>query len=176
VPRGVDRLPAFPLRFTGAGKTTLLDVLAGRKNSGRMTGGIFVNGRPKNEATFNRIAAYCEQSDLHMPLATVREACEDAAALRLQRGVPKDVRRSFVSGILRMLELEHLADRKVGDPGSVDGLAPGERKRLTVGVELCANSSVLFLDEPTVSLQERSEPDKTSSLKLVILYVHARPM
>jgi ABC-type multidrug transport system ATPase subunit len=37
-----------------AGKTTLLDVLAGRKNSGIMTGEVFLRGRPKDPATFVR--------------------------------------------------------------------------------------------------------------------------
>jgi ABC-type uncharacterized transport system ATPase subunit len=44
-----------------AGKTTLLDVLAGRKNSGTMEGGVYLNGHPKDPRTFNRVAAYCEQ-------------------------------------------------------------------------------------------------------------------
>jgi ABC-type multidrug transport system ATPase subunit len=87
---------------------------------------------------------------MHMPLATVREAFDDAAALRLERGVSQSARRAFVDELLGLLEMCHLADRKVGDFGAVDGLAPGERKRLTVGVELCANTPVLFLDEPTV--------------------------
>lgn len=32
----------------------------------------------------------------------------------------------------------------------------GERKRLTIGVELVANPSVLFLDEPTTGLDARA--------------------
>ena len=126
-------------------------MLAGRKNSGRLTGGIYVNGAPLDVASFNRSAAYCEQSDLHMPLATVRESFADAAALRLEPSVSRRARAAFVADLLRLLELDHLADRKVGVVGAVDGLAPGERKRLTVGVELCANTPILFLDEPTVS-------------------------
>jgi ABC-type glutathione transport system ATPase component len=57
---------AIPGRITalmgasGAGKTTLLDVLAGRKNSGKMGGEMFLCGRPK-AANFNRQVAYCEQ-------------------------------------------------------------------------------------------------------------------
>ena len=41
----------------GAGKTTLLDVLAGRKNSGVMAGRVFLNGHPKDPASFNRGSA-----------------------------------------------------------------------------------------------------------------------
>jgi ABC-type multidrug transport system fused ATPase/permease subunit len=50
---------------SGAGKTTLLDVLAGRKNSGRMTGAISLNGHPKEDRSFARLTAYCEQQDIH---------------------------------------------------------------------------------------------------------------
>lgn len=41
---------------SGAGKTTLLDVLAGRKTTGRILGDIHINGYPKVQETFARIA------------------------------------------------------------------------------------------------------------------------
>jgi ABC-type multidrug transport system permease subunit len=55
-----------------------------------------------------------------------------------------------------LLELTAVADARVGLPGSPDGLAPGERKRLTIGVELAANAPILFLDEPTSGLDARA--------------------
>src|SRR5688572_353841 len=51
---------------SGAGKTTLLDVLAGRKTAGKITGDIFVNGKPQDLHTFTHIAGYVEQKDLHV--------------------------------------------------------------------------------------------------------------
>ena len=39
---------------SGAGKTTLLDVLSGRKNTGVVKGGMFVNGKPKEERSFRK--------------------------------------------------------------------------------------------------------------------------
>jgi ABC-type multidrug transport system ATPase subunit len=41
---------------SGAGKTTLLDVLAGRKTTGRILGDVLINGYPKEQETFARIA------------------------------------------------------------------------------------------------------------------------
>jgi ABC-type multidrug transport system ATPase subunit len=53
--------------FAGAGKTTLMDVLAGRKTSGRVEGGIWVGGHPKEQHSFARICGYVEQTDIHTP-------------------------------------------------------------------------------------------------------------
>lgn len=44
-----------------AGKTTLMDTLAGRKTSGHVQGDIFVDGHPKDQATFARVSGYVEQ-------------------------------------------------------------------------------------------------------------------
>jgi len=66
---------------SGAGKTTLLDVLAQRKTEGTIQGSILVDGRPLS-ISFQRSAGYCEQLDVHEPLATVREALEFSALLR----------------------------------------------------------------------------------------------
>lgn len=153
---------ALPGRMTalmgasGAGKTTLLDVLSSRKNSGRMGGSITLNGHPKEERTFNRIAAYVEQTDLHAPLTTVREAVSFSAALRLPPEVPAAQREAFVAQCLALLELTDIQDRLVGLPGTPGALSPQERKRLTICVELVSNSPVIFCDEPTSGLDSRA--------------------
>lgn len=53
---------------SGAGKTTLLDVLAQRKTDGAIKGSILVDGRSLS-ISFQRSAGYCEQLDVHEPLA-----------------------------------------------------------------------------------------------------------
>lgn len=68
---------------SGAGKTTLMDVLAGRKTGGYIEGDIRISGYPKNQATFARIAGYCEQNDIHSPQLDVRESLVYSAWLRL---------------------------------------------------------------------------------------------
>jgi ABC-type multidrug transport system ATPase subunit/ABC-type multidrug transport system permease subunit len=141
---------------SGAGKTTLLDVIAGRKNSGKMEGQIFLNGFPKEQKSFARLTAYVEQMDIHSPLATVREALEFSAALRLPADVSPEKRAAFVTEILTMLELDDISDRKIGEVGAADGLSPGQRKRLTIGVELASNAPIIFLDEPTTGLDSRA--------------------
>eukprot|EP00808_Paulinella_micropora_P007267 g52376.t1 len=139
---------------TGAGKTTLMDVIAGRKTGGIIEGKILFNGfeLPRKKAA--RVLGYVEQMDIHSPTQTVREALMFSANLRLPRQVPQHVRKQFVEQVLRLLELDALADDIIGEPG--DGLSMEQRKRVTCGVELVANPDVLFLDEPTSGLDSRA--------------------
>lgn len=131
---------------SGAGKSTLLDVIAGRKTGGTMEGDIFLNGFAKETKSFARLTAYCEQVDVHNTFATVREALHFSASLRLPDGVSGATKNAFVEEVLDLLELRSIADRLIGETGSANGLAPGQRKILTVGVELVSNAPILFLD------------------------------
>jgi energy-coupling factor transporter ATP-binding protein EcfA2 len=72
--------------------------------------------------------------------------------------VPARVRAAFVEEVLGLLELSAIADCQVGaaSGGASGALAPGERKRLTIGVELVSNAPVIFLDEPTSGLDSRA--------------------
>lgn len=134
---------------SGAGKTTLLDVIAGRKTGGKMRGETLVNGFPKEDKAFSRLTAYCEQMDVHSSHTTVKEALLFSAKLRLPASVTTEQRHAFVAEVLSLLQLDLIADRLIGDVGSADGLAPGQRKILTLGVEMVSNAPIIFLDEPT---------------------------
>lgn len=56
---------------------------------------------------------------------------------------------------MELVELENLKDMIVGIPG-VTGLSTQQRKRLTIAVELVANPSIIFMDEPTTGLDARA--------------------
>jgi len=157
---------------SGAGKSTLLDVIAGRKTGGKMEGAIFLNGHPKETKSFARLTAYCEQVDVHNTFATVREALHFSAALRLPDGVSAKTKAAFVEEVLDLLELRSIADRLIGETGAANGLAPGQRKILTVGVELVSNAPILFLGEPAL----RSSPHaRTRVLTSVRMQMSPRP-
>ncbi|TVY42933.1 Brefeldin A resistance protein [Lachnellula subtilissima] len=135
---------------SGAGKTTLLDVLAQRKTDGTIKGSILVDGRPLT-VSFQRSAGYCEQLDVHEPLATVREALEFSALLRQSRTTPREEKLKYVDSIINLLEMHDIENTLIGSTGS--GLSVEQRKRLTIGVELVSKPSILiFLDEPTSGL------------------------
>ncbi|KAL4860632.1 hypothetical protein BDV12DRAFT_209006 [Aspergillus spectabilis] len=139
---------------SGAGKTTLLDVLAQRKTEGTIRGTVLVDGR-ELPVSFQRMAGYCEQLDVHEPFATVREALEFSALLRQPEHVPKEEKLAYVDTIIDLLELHDLANTLIGTVG--EGLSVEQRKRVTIGVELVSKPSILiFLDEPTSGLDGQS--------------------
>ncbi|KAJ1435977.1 P-loop containing nucleoside triphosphate hydrolase [Sesbania bispinosa] len=140
---------------SGAGKTTLMDVLAGRKTGGYIEGSINISGYPKNQSTFARISGYCEQNDIHSPNVTVYESLLFSAWLRLSKEVDKETRKMFIEEVIELVELHSVRNFIVGLPG-IDGLSTEQRKRLTIAVELVANPSIIFMDEPTTGLDARA--------------------
>ncbi|XP_059437196.1 pleiotropic drug resistance protein 3-like [Corylus avellana] len=152
---------------TGAGKTTLLDVLAGRKTSGYIKGQIKIGGYPKVQETFARISGYCEQTDIHSPQITVEESVMFSAWLRLSPEIDSKTKAEFVDEVLETIELEEIKDALVGIPG-ISGLSTEQRKRLTIAVELVANPSVIFMDEPTTGLDARAASIVMRAVKNVV--------
>ncbi|XP_023743918.1 ABC transporter G family member 29 [Lactuca sativa] len=140
---------------SGAGKTTLMDVLAGRKTGGYVEGDIRISGFPKVQETFTRISGYCEQNDIHSPQVTVYESLIFSAFLRLPKDINKEEKMLFVDEVMELVELDNLKNMIVGIPG-VTGLSTQQRKRLTIAVELVANPSIIFMDEPTTGLDARA--------------------
>jgi len=153
---------------SGAGKSTLLDVLAGYKTGGYITGDVNINGKPKTDATWRSIAGYCEQVDLHNPAMTVRESLIFAARMRLRPfTLPDEAKMRFAMDIISLLGLRDFADMLVGNEAAGEGLPKHARKRLTVGVELAGNPSILFADEPTSGLDSLSASVVVSSLERI---------
>jgi len=144
---------------SGAGKTTLLDVLARRKNIGRVEGNMLINGTQVSQREFQMMTGYVEQFDSHEPNATVREAIEFAAELRLPAATPAEQRVNRVEDVLDILHLRDYEHSRIGKIG-MGGLSPEIRKLVSIGVELVSKPSILFLDEPTTGL------DSTAALNI----------
>ncbi|KAK3441449.1 hypothetical protein EUGRSUZ_B01809 [Eucalyptus grandis] len=153
---------------SGAGKTTLMDVLCGRKTTGYIEGEIKVGGYPKVQETFARISGYCEQTDIHSPQITVEESVIFSAWLRLDPQIDSKRKMEFVNEVLEMIELDEIKDSLVGIPG-VSGLSTEQRKRLTIAVELVANPSIIFMDEPTTGLDARAAAIVMRAVKNIVV-------
>ncbi|OWZ12170.1 ABC transporter [Phytophthora megakarya] len=135
---------------SGAGKTTLMDVIAGRKTGGKIAGQMLINGHPATDLVIRRSTGYCEQMDIHSESAIIREALTFSAFLRQGVHVSDSQKYDSVNECLDLLDLNPIADQ------IIRGSSVEQMKRLTIGVELAAQPSVLFLDEPTSGVDARS--------------------
>ncbi|CAM9671049.1 unnamed protein product [Chrysoparadoxa australica] len=148
---------------TGSGKTTLLDLLAGRKNTGLISGSILFNGGERFEGSaFRRSCAYIQQTDLHHKEVTVRETLMFSAKLRMG-GNPEAI-EGRVNEMLSMLGLEGCADNLVGDV-ETRGISGGQRKRLSIAVEMMALPKLIFLDELTSGLDSSTALEVVTSVR-----------
>ena len=132
---------------SGAGKTTLLDILAGRLISKNLTGHILTNDRPVNYSTFRKQSGYVMQSDALFPLLTVKETLHYAAHLGIQ-GKTYAEREAAANSTMMLLRLEHVQDTIIGDD-LTRGLSGGEKRRVSIAVDIIHEPPVIFLDEPT---------------------------
>ncbi|XP_050245987.1 ABC transporter G family member 10-like [Quercus robur] len=145
---------------SGAGKTTLLDILARKIPPSRVLGHVLVNDKTMNAKHFQRISGYVTQEDVHFPFLTVRETLMYSARLKLRGGFKMATAR--VSELLKELGLEQIADARIGGESS-RGISGGEKRRVSIGVDLVHDPAVILLDEPTSGL------DSTSALHVALL-------
>ncbi|KAK6232413.1 hypothetical protein SCA6_002486, partial [Theobroma cacao] len=140
---------------SGAGKTTLMDVLAGRKTRGYIEGDINILGYTKEQKASARVSGYVEQNDINSPQVTVEESLWFSSSLRLPKEISKVQRIEFDEEVMRLVEVDTLRNALVGLPGSY-GESTEQTKRLTIAVELVANASIIFTDEPTFGPDART--------------------
>ncbi|KAF7141492.1 hypothetical protein RHSIM_Rhsim06G0132900 [Rhododendron simsii] len=145
---------------SGAGKTTLLDILAGMIT--RVSSHVLVNDQLMNAAHFRRVSGYVTQDEALFPLLTVEETLMFSARLRLQGGLHKAATR--VRELMKELGLEHVAGMRIGSE-SRRGISGGEKRRVSIGVDLVHNPNVVMIDEATSGLDSASALHVVSLLK-----------
>ncbi|KAG0601724.1 hypothetical protein M758_11G135300 [Ceratodon purpureus] len=144
---------------SGSSKTTFIDALAGQIKRKSLKGQILVNGKPM-DSTFRRVSGYVTQDDAMYANLTTRETLMFSARLRLPGSMKLEEKKRRVENLIEMLGLTECADTYVGDE-KVRGVSGGERRRVSIGVDLIHDPAVLFLDEPTSGL------DSTSALQVM---------
>lgn len=144
---------------SGAGKTTLLSLLAG--DSGNMGAGgdgksfvdgqVMLNGSKTDLKQIGKVSGFVYQDDVILPTMTVREAIMMSARLRLPKNTTDQEAQEKCDEMMRILSLQKCAQTPIGSTLS-KGISGGERKRVSLAMELIPNPSILFLDEPTSGL------------------------
>ncbi|KAI5661835.1 hypothetical protein M9H77_21158 [Catharanthus roseus] len=145
---------------SGAGKTTLLEVLAGEIVPSRILGQVLVNDQPLRPENFRKVSGYVTQDEALFPLLTVEETLMYSARLRLHGG--KNEAAARVWKLLKELGLDHIVSERIGNETN-RGISGGEKRRVSIGVELVHDPAVLLIDEPTSGL------DSASALHVMML-------
>ncbi|GLT58689.1 hypothetical protein SLA2020_315600 [Shorea laevis] len=148
---------------SGTGKSTLLRIIAGRiEDKDFDPNGICINDRRMSSpANLRKICGFVAQEDDLLPLLTVKETLMFTANFRLKEMSAKE-KEERVESLMQELGLLHVAHSFVGDEEN-RGISGGERKRVSIGVDMIHDPSILLLDEPTSGL------DSTSALQVIEL-------
>ncbi|GAB0094349.1 hypothetical protein DMENIID0001_096360 [Sergentomyia squamirostris] len=132
---------------SGAGKTSLLNILAGAvKNfSGKIS---VISDREVD-------SVYILQENLVAPLLTVNEAMNFAFYFKISSRSAGENVQEVIDKILESLNLTEMKNTRSTE------LSGGEKRRLTIALEMIRNPTVMFFDEPTSGL------DSTTSIQCV---------
>jgi ABC transport system ATP-binding/permease protein len=131
---------------SGAGKSTLLGALTGTQPAG--AGTVLYDNRDlyKNYAELKHRIGLVPQQDIMHTQLTARRALRYAAELRFPRDTSARERNQRVDEVIDELGLTAHAQTRAA------ALSGGQRKRVSVALELLTKPSLLFLDEPTSGL------------------------
>ncbi|KAL0318725.1 UNVERIFIED_CONTAM: ABC transporter G family member 11 [Sesamum angustifolium] len=148
---------------SGSGKSTLLDALSGRLAANAfLSGTILLNGR-KAKLSFGT-AAYVTQDDNLIGTLTVRETISYSARLRLPDRMAWSDKRALVESTIIEMGLQDCADTVIGN-WHLRGISGGERRRVSIALEILTRPRLLFLDEPTSGLDSASAFFVTQTLR-----------
>ncbi|XP_055547513.1 ATP-binding cassette sub-family G member 4-like [Wyeomyia smithii] len=130
---------------SGAGKSSLLNILSAFKTK-KVSGEVLVNGKLIKRQKYRREVTYTSQDVSMLGNITVVETLDFAAELKLPNSVSAMVKSKIVNDIVKLLGLQKCANNHV------ETISGGEKKRLSIGLELISNPKILLFDEPTSGL------------------------
>ena len=136
---------------SGAGKSTLMDALNGSRPA--QHGKVQLNSGDlyTEYASLRTLIGYLPQEDILHRQLSVRECLYYSARLRLPDDFGEPEIRERVSQVMQQLELTERADLPI------EQLSGGQRKRVSLGIELLSKPALLFVDEPTAGQDPRTE-------------------
>ncbi len=149
--KGID-LSIYPREFvalvgtSGAGKSTLLMALNGFVRAEE--GNVLLDGDDlyRHFDLYRTLIGYVPQDDIIHKELTVDSALRYAARLRLPPDTTTQEINARIDEVLRQVEMTGQKDQPI------TSLSGGQRKRVSIAVELLAEPKLFFLDEPTSGL------------------------
>lgn len=103
------------------------------------------------DVCFSYFQSYATQEDFLLGTLTVRETLTYSAHLRLASTMTKDEINAVVENTIMKMGLQECVDHKIGN-WHLRGISSGEKKRLSISLEILTEPNVIFLDEPTTGL------------------------
>ncbi|WP_443050689.1 FHA domain-containing protein [Streptomyces sp. NBC_00286] len=144
---------------SGSGKSTLLKALTGYRPANE--GDVLYDNRNlyKQFAELRQRIGLVPQDDILHKELTVKKALKYAAKLRFPADTTGAERDARIDEVLRELKLDIHKEKKV------TSLSGGQRKRVSVALELLTKPSLIFLDEPTSGLDPGMDRDVMQLLR-----------
>ncbi|MFD7231459.1 FHA domain-containing protein [Streptomyces sp. NPDC059881] len=144
---------------SGSGKSTLLKALTGYRPANQ--GDVLYDNRNlyKQFAELRQRIGLVPQDDILHKELTVKKALKYAAKLRFPADTSEQERAQRIDEVLRELKLDIHKDKRV------TSLSGGQRKRVSVALELLTKPSLIFLDEPTSGLDPGMDRDVMQLLR-----------
>ncbi len=158
---------------SGSGKSTLLNALSGFDPA---EGHVLLNGDDfyLHFDLYRSLIGYVPQDDIIHRELPVGQALRYAAQLRLPHDTSEGEIESRIERVLAEVEMEAQHDQIVGR------LSGGQRKRVSIGLELLAEPGIFFLDEATSGLDPGLEKKLMYTLRrladggrTIVLVTHA---
>ncbi|TAI47335.1 FHA domain-containing protein [Flagellimonas allohymeniacidonis] len=149
---------------SGCGKSTLLKCLNGENPA--TSGEVFIHGLSLAD-NFNLIKkkiGYVPQDDIVHKELTVYKTLYYAAKLRLPDDTALSEINKRIDKVINDLNLDQDKEKDIRDI-KVGNLSGGQRKRVSIAVELLTEPTILFLDEPTSPLDPETIESFLKSLK-----------
>mgnify|MGYP000083373567 CR=1 FL=1 len=144
------------LGANGAGKTTLMRMLCAVLES--TSGEVLLDGKEVTSmgADYRNVLGYLPQDFGYYPNYTAVEFLMYIAALK---GIPKNVAKKRVTELLEVVDLSHVANKKVKT------FSGGMKQRVLLAQALLGDPKILILDEPTAGLDPKGRDDILDCLK-----------
>jgi len=178
---------------SGAGKTTLLNLLSGRLESGSfqaengekratLDGEVLVAERPTTLEAFKQLGTLTPQEEVLNEILTVQQTLAYTAEMRSPREWSYAQKMGRVEAVLVAVGLEEKKHNVVGNALKV-GISGGQKKRLSIAMDLLAELPIMLFDEPTTGLDAAMALEVTECLvslatemdRTVICTVHQPP-